>query len=305
MNTKHIKILSRIHPKHRFIIKYFLSLLGRPLNRLLMGNPSISGTLNSFLGGKISFYFDPDKIKSNTKDPQGYPIPPKHYMVGLPSPEWYVQSGKEDFDKIIETLNNAAIRPNLNWNILDFGCSNGRIIRWFSEWTKAGEVWGVDISTEQIMWAKTNLTPPFKFITSTTAPHLPFEDCYFNFIYAGSVFTHIDDLSDAWLMELRRILKPDGFLYLTIHDESTIKFHKSRADRDGFSKMIIDNKMFKQFNISGKGFFSIGRSTYSQVFYQLEFFINNVKTYFDVVSINPLAYRESQTGILLSKFSTV
>ena len=57
------------------------------------------------------------------------------------------------------------------------------------------------------------------FATVTTAPHLPFEDKYFDVIYCGSVFTHMDDLADAWLLELKRITRPSGRTYITIHDK--------------------------------------------------------------------------------------
>ena len=48
------------------------------------------------------------------------------------------------------------------------------------------------------------------FATVTTAPHLPFADGYFDFAYCSSVFTHISDLADAWLLELRRIVRSGG-----------------------------------------------------------------------------------------------
>jgi ubiquinone/menaquinone biosynthesis C-methylase UbiE len=71
------------------------------------------------------------------------------------------------------------------------------------------------------MWANRHLRPPFRFVTPTTLPHLPFADGYFQMIYAGSVFTHIADLADAWLLELRRVLAPGGRAYLTFHDSHT------------------------------------------------------------------------------------
>ncbi len=301
MNIKNVKLLSKISPEIRVIIKSLLNIFIWPLNRIIMGNPNISGTLNSYLDGKVAFHFDPQKIKSNSKDPNCFPIPPKEYIVGMPSQDWYIKSGLEDYKNIIKVFNNSSIPLSLDWRILDFGCSNGRIIRWFSDWTKSGEVWGIDISTEQILWCKQNLNPPFNFFNSTTLPHLPFSDSYFDFIYANSVFTHIDDLTDMWLMELKRILKPNGFLYLTIHDENTLNFYKLKIDSDPFAKAIINSKSFKQFEASGRGMFSIGRATYSQVFYQLEYFINQIKVFYEIVSIIPFAYQEIQTGILVKK----
>jgi SAM-dependent methyltransferase len=52
------------------------------------------------------------------------------------------------------------------------------------------------------------------------APPLPIPDAQFDVVTAFSVFTHIDELESPWLLELRRILKPGGLLYATIHDES-------------------------------------------------------------------------------------
>jgi SAM-dependent methyltransferase len=52
-------------------------------------------------------------------------------------------------------------------------------------------------------------------------PALPFPDGYLDCVVAFSVFTHIDSEDTAWLMELRRIVKPGGHVYLTIHDQAT------------------------------------------------------------------------------------
>jgi SAM-dependent methyltransferase len=49
----------------------------------------------------------------------------------------------------------------------------------------------------------------------------PFPDGYFDCIYAGSVFTHIADFEEAWLLELSRVLAPRGFAVLTFHPERT------------------------------------------------------------------------------------
>jgi ubiquinone/menaquinone biosynthesis C-methylase UbiE len=47
---------------------------------------------------------------------------------------------------------------------------------------------------------------------NTILPHLPFEDRSFDVVYAGSVFTHIDDLAQTWFLELRRVLHAGGML---------------------------------------------------------------------------------------------
>ena len=40
-------------------------------------------------------------------------------------------------------------------------------------------------------------------------------------VTAFSVFTHIESFDTTWLMELRRILKPGGIAWLTVHSDRT------------------------------------------------------------------------------------
>lgn len=301
MNINQIKLLSKINPNLRLIIKRIITSLNKPLNFILMGNPNFSGKIFSLLNSRCCYYLNPNELKSTILDDQGLPIPPSEYIVGLPSKEWYLKSGKDDFEQIIQLLKKSDEELTDNSRILDFGCSNGRIIRWFYNWTKQGEVWGVDISAEQILWAKTNLSPPFKFVTTTTNPHLPFEDNYFDFIYATSVFTHIDDLADFWLLELRRILKQDGLLFVTIQDETSVEHLKLQQSIDKYAKTIFNTKECKKFYENRRGIFCIGRSVYTQIYYELDYFIKYIKNYFDIVAIQKNSYRDYQTGILLKK----
>jgi len=56
---------------------------------------------------------------------------------------------------------------------------------------------------------------------NTALPSLPIQDCFFDVVSAFSVFTHIDDLETAWLMEPKRVLKPGGIAYLTVATDHT------------------------------------------------------------------------------------
>ena len=107
--------------------------------------------------------------------------------------------------------------------LLDFGCAAARMLRFCPRYFQQAECWGVDLKAEHIEWCQRFLSPPFLFAATTSLPHLPFDDGVFDLVYCGSVFTHISDLADAWFLELRRVLRPGGHLYLTIHDEHTIE----------------------------------------------------------------------------------
>jgi SAM-dependent methyltransferase len=101
--------------------------------------------------------------------------------------------------------------------ILDFGCSTGRVLRHFRSLAPGAELRGIEISNTYVTWARENLPAPIVIAQGTVIPALPFGDDHFDLIYAGSVFTHIDEFEETWLAELSRVLKPTGIAVLTFH----------------------------------------------------------------------------------------
>jgi SAM-dependent methyltransferase len=173
--------------------------------------------------------------KSNNDLPKNekydFPIPHDESLLhGYTVADW-LTSGKENFDTMMRILNSTQFSIQQDNRILDFGCSTGRLIRWFAGLAEETEIWGVDINARHIVWCQENLTPPFNFATVTIEPHLPFKDEYFDLIYCGSVFTHIDDLAYAWLLELKRIMRPGGMAYITVHDKHTADLIMNHLDR--------------------------------------------------------------------------
>lgn len=98
---------------------------------------------------------------------------------------------------------------------LDFGCGAGRVLRHFNAEAAEAELHGCDIHEESIAWARRELAPPFHFEVNGALPPLPYPDEHFDLIYGVSVFTHITDAWPEWLLEMHRLLKPDGRLFLT------------------------------------------------------------------------------------------
>jgi len=104
--------------------------------------------------------------------------------------------------------------------ILDFGGSTGRVFRHFYCQGQIDEVYACDCNRVNIQWCKTYFPPDIRVFLNSFYPGLPFADGYFDVITAFSVFTHIDDFEDGWLLELSRLLRPGGIAYITIHDEA-------------------------------------------------------------------------------------
>ncbi|HAT59452.1 MAG TPA: class I SAM-dependent methyltransferase, partial [Opitutae bacterium] len=56
----------------------------------------------------------------------------------------------------------------------------------------------------------------------------------FDFIYAFSVFTHLThELQTLWMAEMRRLLKPDGLLLITVHGDHYLN-HLSESEKAAF-----------------------------------------------------------------------
>ena len=225
------------------------------------------------------------------------PNPPERLWLsyGMTIEDW-LASGKEHVGNMRRILNESEYSFNDGDRVLEMGCAAGRMIRWLGDVADKCEIWGTDISGEHIVWCKQYLSPPFHFFITTQYPHLPFGDGYFDLIYAGSVFTHIDDLADAWLLELRRMLKPGGRLYITIHDKATIRI-LSEQKLDLSKTLNCCKDFFKNDDYS---MFTIGRFMRSQVFYDTDSLVKSWNRFFDVLSVTPEAYG-FQTAVLLQK----
>ena len=99
--------------------------------------------------------------------------------------------------------------------ILDFGCGPGLTLREFRHEAAVAEFWGVDVDEASVATLSATLVPPMHGATCGYSPPLPFDSSSFDLAWAISVFTHLTDNSIPWLLELHRILKPDGLLIAT------------------------------------------------------------------------------------------
>ena len=146
----------------------------------------------------------------------GPPLPPHRLMVrvaGTADAEWFVRSGRAAYDAIA-----AHVPLDELTSVLDFGCGCGRVTRYWGEFP--GAVAGSDLDGPAVAWCRSNL-PFARFEQNDLAPPLAFGSESFDLVYALSVFTHLTaELQPVWRDELRRVLRPGGFLLLTTHGRS-------------------------------------------------------------------------------------
>ena len=235
-----MKFLRRIIEKHasRLINDHFAkSIKPRLSASRILQNRFVVGKRLMPLENSKGFYVIPKHPALAEPGLDGLPVPPQDLWEGYGrTPEQYLQLGREHTEQMIRILRAQGAAPDANTRVLDFGCAAGRMLRFMPALGNAGERWGVDLKAQTISWCQQYLSPPMLFAPCSTVPHLPFEDNYFDLVYAGSVFTHISDSPDTWFLELRRVVRKGGYLYLTIFDKQAHRVlqtkYRDRADLD-------------------------------------------------------------------------
>lgn len=131
---------------------------------------------------------------------------------------------------------------------LDLGCSSGRVLRHQHILRPGSRTMGSDINPNSIAFARSYLPPEIVAFHNVSFPPLPLPDASVDFITAFSVFTHIDEFEDAWLLEISRVLRSGGIAFVTVHTERTF----ADLHQEHFLRKYISSS---QHSVSGKGVF--------------------------------------------------
>ena len=269
--------------------------------RDILSNPFVSAKLLPLQEKESHAILKQVRTPSPTEE---LPVPPEELTIrwGL-TPESYLRGGRIDAETMLALLAEVDVPVESLSRVLDFGCAEGRVIRFLSR-HEGSELWGVDINAQRIAWAQQHLPAPFRFATTTTAPHLPFEDNYFDLVYGISVFTHISDLADAWFLELLRVLRPAGHAYLTIHDEHTVELLLGAYRKDKSQAFMVDlvQRVEKETGVLSQdwAYFTTLPDPAAQVFYNREYLIGKWSQLADCVAVRPEA-TGYQTALVLQK----
>ena len=201
------------------------------------------------------------------------PVPPRDLWVGYAETENdYLSAGQSDVDRMLDILRQSSGSTLSLARVLDLGCAAGRMLRFLPR-DDTSEHWGLDISAAHITWCQQYLSPPMLFAVNTTCPHLPFEDNYFDLLYCGSVFTHISELTEAWLLEVRRVLQPGGYAYLTIHTRHTLDLmltsYRDRPSYKSVTEIVAQAETTHRLRSSPWSSIIIGVDPISQVFHDV------------------------------------
>lgn len=117
-------------------------------------------------------------------------------------------------------------------DVLDVGCGVGSIALDLAPTVAPGRVVGIDADPGQIEVARASATERgvdnAEFVTSSVYA-LPFSDATFDVVYANAVLMYVRDQVRA-LIEVRRVLRPDGLAAVIDDDLGTVVISPDRPE---------------------------------------------------------------------------
>ena len=194
----------------------------------------------------------PLRPPTGMRDDRGWPLPPLELAqrIGALTLEDFAAVGLETKQTI-----GRCLPGDFDWRgarVLDFGCGVGRVLRAFHDEADSAEFWGCDIDGPSIRWCVENLSPPFRFFQLSEVPTIPLEDASFDLVYAISVFAHIHVDWHHWLMEVRRILRPGGYAFVSFMAQTPFEEMLGHSYQDygpDFGKLV--RNPFADWNAGG------------------------------------------------------
>ena len=194
----------------------------------------------------------------------------------------YVQIGSRTAASIRHLLAARGYDLSSFDQVLDFACGCGRTISFIRERVDPSRLYGCDSSEVLIAWCRRHLEIA-DWVVNQPTPPTPFPDSQFDLIYAISFFTHLDQESQMkWLAELRRLLKNDGIVVLSVLGTGTAR---------------VDSVSVPE---SGSRYLALGDEFNSRLCYLTQDYILSEWTrYFHVLDYSEMGLNDHQELVLL------
>lgn len=230
------------------------------------------------------------------------PVPPPGRRGGYEGDEgWYLSGGRRVAEAVVSCVREHAGASWSPRDLLEWGCSSGRVLRHMPELLPGARCWGCDIDAWCVDWASSHLAVSeggmLRVFRSAEMPPLPVESRSMDLVYAVSVFTHLAEHWDTWLMELRRVLRPGGYLFASINDERVWA-------RCGREPEHLIARLCPRLDFTAPlrdDFVAQGSGPHAQSFWSTAGVRRRWAFAFDVCGFHPEAIDRVQTGVVLRR----
>lgn len=115
--------------------------------------------------------------------------------------------------------------------LLDVGCGTGQLTEHLLDYLSSeGVYYGTDIAPEAVAFCREKFNRPNFFFLQNEMTWVPLTGLVFDFIYLGSVFTHLyPEEIRALLLDLKRLLAPGGVLIADVFLATAQRFVRGRG----------------------------------------------------------------------------
>ncbi len=181
------------------------------------------------------------------------PFPPSTEMLtvgGETDLRKFLTIGHGCYDIVKRHLPRAPGRQRL----LDFGVGCARTMRFFFRDLHQFECHGCDVDRAAIAYLKAHV--PFVHARACeNRPPLPYPTAFFDAVYCISVFTHLAERAfDAWMAEMRRVLRPGGVLITSLHGRTAYRQVSEEPDRRRLIGIVEEEFQRKRHAFDEQGF---------------------------------------------------
>lgn len=208
-------------------------------------------------------------------------LPPAalRYRVGAsPDADTFSRIGKTCADDIKSALLQVGRDLESFEKILDFGCGCGRTLIHLASLAPNAKFYGTDIDKQAIDWCQKSLKFG-TFSVSREIPPLQYPADMFDFIFAISVFTHLnEDYQFRWLEELKRIAQPGAILLVTV-DSSFV------GEKDFVFEQSYERGLFPAW--------------YQNTSHSQEYVFSHFSSFFEVIGYFPRGMNNHQDVVML------
>lgn len=171
-------------------------------------------------------------------------------------------------------------------NILEMGVGLGRLITHLYPFQ--AHLFGCDVTPHAVEWMRSKHGQRVDTAETGLEPPLLYDDSKFDFVYANSVFTHIPrELTEPWVAELQRIVRPGGFLITSVFDANH------------YFREVTYRDFHRDYVIAGCRDWNHERGVHMMTYHSRDFIHVTWGRYFKVLEIRP-HYRD-QSHVICQK----
>ncbi|MDP1833398.1 MAG: methyltransferase domain-containing protein [Candidatus Moranbacteria bacterium] len=168
-----------------------------------------------------------------------------------------IKNGKND--RFISKITKNFIPIPKNKRILEGGCGKGQFV--YSLQLNGYDAYGIDYARKTI--EKINKIMPRLKVSYGNVEKLDFPDNFFDGYWSLGVIEHFFDSYAKIASEMRRVIKPGGYLFLTFPYMSPLrkfkakhgkypKFQENNFNKETFYQFALDHKkVIEKFELSG------------------------------------------------------